>query len=569
MISSTDTLNGAPVKDTSASQTLAAELLREFETLEGGRGIWEKHWEEVAQQVLPYYSTSFNSQGNTVAGAKRSQHQFDVTANAALWKFAAAMESMLTPANNKWHKLRHPDRSLMKRRDVQLWFDQANDALFHYRYSPHSGFQANQHDGYVSLGAFGTSCLFTDEFRDPSQKSMKGLRYRNVHLGELFFAVNHQGQPDKVFRRFKMTLRQIVQRWGEASLTDKHKSQFKEKPETEVQVIHIVKPRENHDPERMDAKGYRFASYYVLRETKTLLQEGGYRSFPYAIGRYITAPGENFGRSPAMNVLPAIHVLNEEKKTILKQGHRTVDPVLLAHDDGILDGFSMKPGALNYGGVSAEGRPLVHTLPVGNIAIGKDLMDDERAAINDAFLVTLFQILIQTPQMTATEVLERAREKGALLSPTMGRQQSESIGPMIEREFDLLMWQGLIPPPPQALLEAGAAYKVEYDAPLNRAMRSDEAAGVMRSMQWASQIAAETQDPSVMDWFNTDVIVPELMAINGAPFQYARDPDAVAAIRQGRQQQQATAQLTQALPGLAAIQKASTPEGNAAFSGQP
>ena len=133
MISSTDTLNGAPVKDTSASQTLAAELLREFETLEGGRGIWEKHWEEVAQQVLPYYSTSFNSQGNTVAGAKRSQHQFDVTANAALWKFAAAMESMLTPANNKWHKLRHPDRSLMKRRDVQLWFDQVNDAMFHYQ----------------------------------------------------------------------------------------------------------------------------------------------------------------------------------------------------------------------------------------------------------------------------------------------------------------------------------------------------------------------------------------------------------------------------------------------------
>ena len=569
MISSTDTLQGAPVKDSSANQTLAGELIREFVGLEGGRGIWEKHWEEVAQQVLPYYSTSFYSQGNVVPGVKRNQNQFDVTANAALWKFAAAMESMLTPANNKWHKLRHPDQSLMKRRDVQLWYDQANDALFHYRYSPHSGFQANQHDGYVSLGAFGTSCLFTDEFRDPSQKTVKGLRYRNVHLGELFFAVNHQGQPDKVYRRFKMTLRQIVQRWGEASLTDKHASQFKEKPETEVQVLHIVKPRADHDPSRLDAKGYRFASYYVLRETQTLLQEGGYRSFPYAIGRYITAPGENFGRSPAMNVLPAINVLNIEKKTIIKQGHRTVDPVLLAHDDGILDGFSMKPGSLNYGGVSADGRPLVHALPVGNLAIGKELMDDERMAINDAFLVTLFQILIQTPQMTATEVLERAREKGALLSPTMGRQQSESIGPMIEREFDLLMWQGLIPPPPQALLEAGAEYKVEYDAPLNRAMRSDEAAGVMRSMQWASQIAAETQDPSVMDWFDTDVILPELMAINGAPSRYSRDPEVVASIRQGRQQQQAAAQLTQALPGLAAMQKASTPEGNAAFSGQP
>lgn len=556
-------------KDNSANQQLVGELLREFSQIESKRGIWEKHWEEVSQKVLPYYSTSFYTQGNIVPGQKRNQQQYDVTANAALWKFAAAMESMLTPANNKWHRLRHPDLSLMKRRDVQLWFDQANDAMFHYRYSPHSGYQANQHDGYVSLGAFGTSALFTDEFRDPTAPKVKGLRYRNVHLGELFFACNFQGQVDKVYRRFKMTLRQIAQKWGEEALGERYKSQLKDKPENEVVILHIVKPRSNFDPNRMDSKGYRFASYYILREAQMMLHEGGYRCFPYSTSRYITAPGELYGRSPAMNVLPSISVLNEEKKTIIKQGHRTVDPVLLAHDDGILDGFSLKPGAINYGGVSADGRPLVHALPTGNIAIGKELMDDERMAINDAFLVTLFQILVQTPQMTATEVLERAREKGALLSPTMGRFQSESIGPQIEREFDLLMWQGLIPPPPQALVEAGAEYKVEYDAPLNRAMRSDEAAGTMRSMQWASQIAAETQDPSAMDWFDVDTIIPELLAINGAPFRFVRDPAQVAQLRQGRQQAQAAQQLTQALPGMAAMAKAAAPQGSAGFTGQP
>lgn len=550
------------------NRELAGELLREFAAIENRRGIWEKHWEEVALKVLPYYSTSFYQQGNMVPGQKRNQEQYDTTANAALWKFAAAMESMLTPANNKWHRLRHPDLNLMKRRDVQMWFDQVNDAMFHYRYSPHSGYQANQHDGYVSLGAFGTSCLFTDEFSNPLDPRMRGLRYRNIHLGEVFFAVNHQGQVDKVYRRFKMTLRQIEQKWP-GQLPEGYQSQLKDKPENEVQIIHVVKPNPDFDPKRLDAKGYRFASYYLLREATHLLSQGGYRCLPYSAARYITAPGEIYGRSPAMNVLPNISVLNEEKKTMIKQGHRAVDPVLLAHDDGIMDGFSMKPGAVNYGGVNADGRPLVHPLPVGNLAVGKEMMDDERLAINDAFLVTLFQILIQTPQMTATEVLERAREKGALLSPTMGRFQSESVGPMIEREFDLLMWQGLIPEPPRALVEAGAEYKVEYDAPLNRAMRADEAAGTMRTFQWASEIAAQTQDPSVMDYFNTDAIIPELLTINGAPFRFMRDPQEVAAIRQQRQQAQATQALTQALPGIAAIQKASSPQGNAAFPGQP
>jgi hypothetical protein len=569
MINPVSSPNNPPPKDNSANQQLTGELIREFTQLEFKRGIWEKHWEEVATKVLPYYSTSFYTQGNTVPGAKRNQQQYDVTANAALWKFAAAMESMLTPANNKWHRLRHPDFNVMKNRDVQLWFDQVNDAMFHYRYSPHSGYQANQHDGYVSLGAFGTSCLFTDEFSDPTQPRTKGLRYRNVHLGELFFASNFQGQVDKVYRRFKMTIRQVAQKWGVESLPMGYADKLKSKPEDEVTILHIVKPRESWDPKALTSKQYRFASYYVLRDSQHLLHEGGYRCIPYSTARYITAPGELYGRSPAMNVLPAINVLNEEKKTLIKQGHRAVDPVLLAHDDGVLDGLSLKPGAVNYGAVSSDGRPLVHTLPTGNVAVGKEMMDDERMAINDAFLVTLFQILVQTPQMTATEVLERAREKGALLSPTMGRFQAESIGPQIEREFDLLLWQGLIPPPPPALKEAGAEYKVEYDAPLNRAMRADEAAGTMRTFQWAAEIAAQTQDPSVMDWFDVDAIVPELMQINGAPFRFARDAQAVQALRQGRQQQAQDQQLIQALPGMAAMAKAASPECSAAFSGQP
>lgn len=547
---------------------VAADILREFYDLEYKRGIWEQHWEQVSQQVLPYYSTSFYQQGNMIPGVKRNTYQYDVTANAALWKFAAAMESMLTPANNKWHRLRHPNADLMKRADVQLWFDQVNDLMFYYRYSPHSGYQANQHDGYVSLGAFGTSCLFVDDFHDPLRLDIKGLRYRNVHLGELFFATNFQGQVDKVYRRFKLTLRQIEQRFP-GMLDDSHKNILENKPETEVQVIHCVKPNPKYDPKKLNSKTYRYASYYVLRESQTLLGEGGYRCMPYSTARYITAPGELYGRSPAMNVLPSINVLNEEKKTLLKQGHRAVDPVLLAHDDGIIDGFSLKPGAVNFGGVTSDGRPLVHVLPAGNVNIGKELMDDERAAINDAFLVTLFQILIQTPQMTATEVLERAREKGALLSPTMGRFQAESVGPQIEREFDLLAWQGLLPPPPQALIQEGADYQVEYDAPLNRAMRADEAAGTMRTFQWAAEIAANTQDPSVMDWFNVDAIVPELLAINGAPYRFVRDPQEVDQMRKGRKQQQEAAQMTQAMPGMAQMIKATNPKGTSPNPGQP
>jgi hypothetical protein len=550
------------------NDALIAELLRDFNTSTTGRANFEGFWEQVARIVLPYYVNTFTGRGDHSKGTRNDQELYDFTANAALWRFSSIMEWLLTPSNSKWHRIRPTDSVLKRNRGVMRWFEEATDAHFHYRYSPHSGFQGNMSSGYVSIGAFGTGCLFTDAFNDPTRPSTRGLRYRNVHLGELYFAENHQGQIDKVYRRFKMTLRQMAQKWGKESLPEGLRSKLEKAPETEATVLHIVRPNNEFEPGRLDARGKRFASFYLLMEEKVLLESGGYRCNPYSVARYLTAPGETYGRGPAMNALPSIKVLNEEKKQVLKQGHRALDPILLVHDDGIIDGFSFANGALNSGAVSAEGRALVQTLPTGNIAAGKDLMDDERAAINDTFLITLFQIMVETPTMTATEVVERAREKGALLSPTMGRFQAEGLGPLIEREFDLLMYQGLISPMPQMLIDAGAEYEVEYDAPLNRMMRAEEAAGGMRTFQFATEMAAQLQDPSILDPFDTDAMIPDLAEINAMPSRWLRTPEDIAARRQGRQAEQATQQITQALPGMAAMVKATAPKGTALNVGQ-
>lgn len=532
-------------------------LLREFDDARTRRGQFNSQYEDVASVVLPHFEGSFVGDYRS-PGAERGASMFDVTANTALFRFAAAMESMLTPRNGKWHRIKITDPNLMKKRAVALWCDQVNDLLFHYRYAPTANYQSQQHDGYVSTGAFGTSALLVDQLMG---RNAVGLRYKNLHLGEIYFAENHQGIVDTVWRRYRMTLRQIVQRWGEDALPQNLKGIFGRKPEEEAFVLHCIKPREDYEEGRIDYKGMPFASYYLLEEGKSVLEEGGYRTFPVATSRYITAPGEIYGRSPAMMVLPAIKVLNEEKKTVLKQGHRVVDPVLLAHDDGVLNGFSLKPGALNSGAVTSDGRPLVHPLPTGNIAIGKELMDDERAAINDAFLVSLFQILVEQPQMTATEVLERAREKGALLSPTMGRFQSESLGPMILREYDVLKAQGLIPPPPPELLEAGARWHVEYDGPLNRAMRAEEGAGFQRTVEYTIGVVNATQDPSHLDIYNFDTANRAMADIAGVPFSWMADDAEVAAKRKARQQGQAVQHVVDAAPALASTIGALSPKG--------
>lgn len=534
----------------SANDTLAGELCRELDQLSGDRGTFEAHWEEIAQRVFPAYAGQFQNQGLINPGAKRSQEIYDSTAPIALGRFAAVMESMLTPRNQKWHRLVAGDSALKKDRQVRLWLEEANTILFKHRYSPKANFASQIHQNYMGLGSFGTGCVLIDEL-----DSGPGMRYRAVHLGEIYFVENHQGIVDKALRKFPLTARQARQKFGEDNLPPQIKAALATTPEKTFQFLHCVKPREDVAYGRSDYKGMSYASYYVSHDYKLLISEGGYNTFPYAISRYVQAPGETYGRSPAMDALPAIKTLNEEKKTLLKQGHRAVDPVLLLHDDGIMDGFSLTAGALNYGGVNADGRPMVHALQVGNLAIGDKMMQDERAVINDAFLVTLFQILTESPEMTATEVLERVREKGMLLSPTMGRQQSEMLGPMIERELDLLARQHLLPPMPPALQEARGEYDIQYDSPLSRAQRAEEAAGLQRTVQWALEVAQVTQKQEVLDRFDWDTIVPDMADIQAVPARWLLGDEAVATIREQRQQAQDAQQAVDAAPAAAAMMK--------------
>ncbi len=529
---------------------LANSLIMEYQKLSGQRAIWEGHWEEIAQRVVPTHSNMFRGhQTPNTQGQKKTQFLFDSTASVALGRFGAIMDSMLTPSNQKWHRILPVDPGAMKNRQIKLWFEQLNDVLFRYRYAPRANFTSQNQQNFLSLGAYGNGGMFIDRL-----DGQPGIRYRNCFLGELHFAENHQGRVDKVYRHFTMTARQISQKFPR-TIPDQIREQLKTDPEKEFLMIHAVIPREDVQYGRKDFKGMPVASYYVCKETQSILSESGYRTMPYAISRYNQFAPESYGRGPCTDILPSIKTLNEQKKTQLKQGHRVVDPVLLAHDDGLVDSFSLRPGAINYGGVSADGRPLVHALPTGNLSVGKELMDDERTLINDNFLVSLFQILVETPTMSATEILERAREKNILIAPTVGRQTSEYLGPMVEREVEVLQMQGLLPPMPLVLQRQAIEWHLMYDSPMSRSMRAEEASGLMRTVESVLNVVQITQDKAPLDFFHWDTIVPELAEIQGIPQRWILDVPAVMQIRAQRAQEAQSQQAIQAAPAASSMIK--------------
>ena len=507
-------------------------VFKRYERLKAGRANWESHWEEIAERVLPR-SSEFT--GNRTPGDKRTAKLYDATSALALERFAAAVESLLTPRGAKWHTLRASDPGLNAVPEVAEWFDQVERILFHYRYAPKTNFASQMHEGYLSLGAFGTGGMFVDEKFD------EGFRYRAVHLSDMFIAENEYGIVDTVFRRMNCTARQCALMFDQGAISSELRKVAEEHPDQTVEILHVVAPRIERDMSMRDRVNMTFGSGYYESKTRHLIEEGGFEEFPYIISRYVTGPRETYGRSPAMLVLPDIKMLQSMSRVVIRAGEKVVDPPLLIADDGVILPVNTKPGSATFARLDGRSQAPIQPLATGGRPdIGEEMMERRRRTINDAFLVTLFQILVDSPQMTATEVLQRAQEKGALLAPTVGRQQSETLGPLIEREIGVLFRQGVLPPPPEILEEED--YEVEYVSPLSRAMKSEEGVGILRTLEMVQPIAAV--DPSVMDNFNFDEITRVLADVNGVPQRILNTEDVIEETRGARAQQ---AQMQQAL----------------------
>jgi hypothetical protein len=523
--------------------TRAEECIREQEQLASARGVWEGHWREVAERVRPEQNI-FQTQRPD--GDKRTEKIFDATAGLALIKFSAALQSMIIPSTQRYHTLSGP-MELKDNADVQRYLESVNDILFQIRYAPRANFQSQVGEVCQDLGAFGTAVLFIDD-------AMPGIRYRSFPLAECFVAENAWGEINRLHRKFEWTALQARDAFGEDKLPEAVKTALKTEPNRKFWFLHCVKPNPDKQHNRKDYKGMEFWSCYIDCATRQILDEGGFRTFPFCVPRFTTAPRETYGRSPAMMVLPEIKMVNEMSKTIIRAGHLNVAPPIMLSDDGVLQGFNMRPNALNRGAIDDQGRPKAMAFEVkGNLPFGEEMLQQRREVINDAFYVTLFRILVEEPQMTATEAMLRAQEKGQLLAPTMGRQQTELLGPMINRELDILSSAGELPPMPDALIQAGGVIEIKYSSPLNRAQRAEEGIAILNTLNAIAPLAQI--DPDVMSVIDLSKAARELAEINGVPYKIMRSEDEVQAIKDQNATRQQAQDLLAAAPVAAASAK--------------
>ena len=515
-----------------AKTDLTKGLLSRFDRLQGQRENWETHWQEVADYMQPRKADVTKRRAR---GDKRMEQVFDSSPIQAVELLAASLHGMLTNPSTPWFTLRFKDEEIENDDEAKLWLEASTDAM--YTAFNRSNFQQEIFELYHDLITFGTAAMFIEEDDDDI------IKFSTRHINEVFIAENDKGRIDTIYRKFKISARAAIQKFGEAVSADVQ-TKAKKDPYEEIEILHAVYPRADFNPNKKDKANMPFESVYMEFKNGNELSVGGFREFPFVVPRYLKASNEIYGRSPAMTALPDVKMLNEMSKTTIKAAQKQVDPPLLVPDDGFLLPVRTVPGGLNF--YRSGTRDRIEPLNIGaNNPLGLNMEQQRRESIRAVFYVN--QLMMQQgPQMTATEVIQRNEEKMRLLGPVLGRLQSELLKPLIDRVFAVLLRNNMLPAAPEFL--SGRDVEIEYVSPLAKAQKSTELQSIMRAVEILGSLANVAP---VFDYVNFDNLVKHLADIVGVPQKILKTQSQVNAERQQAQAQQQEMQQMQQLQQVA------------------
>ena len=507
---------------------LASDLKNNLSRLMEKRSNWEIHWQEVADYMLPRKADITMERPK---GDKRHTVIFDGTAIHSLELLASSLHGMLTSSVNRWFGLRYKDTLTNENDEAREWLEEVTDKM--YLAISRSNFQQEVFETYFDLIAFGTSCLQIEEDQEDI------IRFSSRHIKELYISEDSRGMVNCIYRRFKMSAKATVDKFGFEVLSKKTQDTFKKSQFEDIELVHVVKPRDMYNPRKQDKKNMPFTSVYFEYETGHIISEGGFKEFPYVVPRYLKASNEIYGRSPAMNALADVKVLNKMVEVGMKAAQKQVDPPLLVPDDSMLMPIRMSPGSINY--YRSGSRDRIETLNIGaNNPLGLNMEDQRRQAISATFHVD--QLLItENRNMTATEVVQRNQEKMRILGPVLGRLQSELLQPMIIRIFNIMMRNGLFPEAPEILLNQEV--DVEYVSPMALAQRGEELNSIVKGLELFGNISQLA--PATLDYIDPPGLIKNLIKILGLPATMIRSDAEVQQIAEEKaeaQQQQAQMQ---------------------------
>lgn len=512
-----------------SDETRVEEVLSRRTSLRKRRGLWLNHWDDLARVQLPR-RVGFVTQ--TTEGDRRTEDIFDGTPMQAARALANALGAMVRPEGERWHKVR-PVEDIDDTDEAGEWFADTDERMRAAFENPKSRMRQALGESDSDVVVLGTAAVFTGESDD-------GLLFQTLHLKDALPFFGEAGNAEGMIRDRRLTVRQAINRFGLSKLSEAVQQQAEnQKWDEYVNFVHAVLPRDEGSKDAFLARNLPWADLWIELDDKRLVSSGGFHEFPFAVPRWDTASGEEYGRSPGMIALPDSNTAQAMQSTLLVAGQRAADPPLAVPDDSTFDAPNTYPGGLAY--YDIESARAVGRIPIapldtgGNIPLTREMQDDNRNQIWNAFFRNILRLPVGGPEMTATEINARREEFIREIGPVFGRLETDYTAPIVERSFNIMLRAGGLAPIPEVL--QGRSVRFEYQSPIKRLRQQIEAAA---ARAWAEEMIFYGElKPEALDLINVDNLGRFSAKAAGIPHNIVNGTDEVERLRQERAEAQA------------------------------
>ena len=514
-------------------------------------GNWQNLWQECADFCFP---TNDNINRIRVAGQEKPPQRMIDTCIEANYSFASGFFSHMFPPNTVWAKYRHPSPMIMANKNVANYFEEVSRIAHQILIS--SNFAQEEFQALLSLGCFGTNCLSVEEDDE------KIIKFRNYIIDEVRIDENHLHEVDTVARKYQLTGRQAILKFGEEALRlarlDRILDNGEKYDETKFKFIQFVSPRKDYNVKSKKATDKPFASYHVSMDSKEIVKESGFDFNPFKVSRFMVGNEEIYGRSPMSMCLGTARRTNVVYRSMIIAAEHHANPQWLIPDDDSVSGMSSRAGAfIKWRATNPNGKP-ERLAPNGNPQLAKEIFDLHENQIKRQFFNHLFRPLDQYRNMTATEVQERMTTDLMSLSPFVSRYIEEHINPIMTHTYYILQKRKLLPEIPQELLKA-PDFEVDYVGRLSLATKSFETMGAVNTMRVFGELAQMNPEMlKSLENVDPDQLFREIWFANSSSMNALKDPMEVEQEREEKAEAMARQQELQQLPAIAdAAQKVS------------
>ena len=517
-----------------------------FDNVVQAAAEWKTNWKDISDYLYPRHGAFLaNDDEEQGKGEKKGQKIINTHASLSRQVCGAGIMSGLSSASKPWFRMGLADDELMELKPVRIWLHDVTKVLTDI--FAKSNFYTSMRNLYSELCAFGFNVVIIEEDFD------KIIRCRPTTIGECFVTLDSQYRPDTLYRKFWLSLSQVIDKYCPKGADGKYSQRNadgtgvsdsvwaawegtqnesgSDRREEKYLIYNVIEPRKVRDPNDLGPKGMPYASmtWMVSGGDDQFLKISGYTSKPFIAPRWEVTGTDTYGDCPGMGALSEVKQLQLMETDKLLAIELEVKPPMNAPSSMADQALTQLPGGVNFYDPQSgqQGMTPTHMVRSNLQNLGLTLQQVEQRIDRHFFVQLFLSVLGEAKQLTAAETYQRIAEKVQQLGPVIERLETEALDEAIDRAYTIADDAGMFPPPPEEILDM--EIKPEYISLLAQAQKLAGTTSIEAFAGFVAQVAAVKGD--ALDKVDWDEMIDQYAALLGVPPELVRTDDVVSEMR--------------------------------------